>query len=226
MRNLTKVFAMCVAVATLFALHANGQNVNAGLGGTVTDASGAVIPGVAVTVTGIETGVQTSTITNEAGAYQFPSLQSGKYRASAALPGFQESKVESVTLGVGAQIRLNFTLVVSGGTTNVEVAVADSPLLATTATIGGVITGKEILDLTDLTVLDTGSNSLPALADVGIHVAAFLGDTNGDGRYNAPDAILLLESGAGRSGAAAWELAAAASVALAAILVVVAAWCY
>jgi protocatechuate 3,4-dioxygenase beta subunit len=63
------------------------QNVNAGLGGTVTDASGAVIPGVAVTVTGMRRELKRA-ITNEAGAYQFPSLQSGKYRASAVL-GFQ-----------------------------------------------------------------------------------------------------------------------------------------
>jgi hypothetical protein len=150
-------FVICIVLGALFAGNAFAQNVNAGLGGTVTDASGAVIPGVAVTVTGIETGVETRTITNEAGAYQFPSLQSGKYRASAVLPGFQESKVESVTLGVGAQIRLNFTLVVSGGATNVEVAVADSPLLATTATIGGVITGKEILDLP---LIDQSATSL------------------------------------------------------------------
>jgi hypothetical protein len=67
-------FAICIVLGALFAGNALAQNVNAGLGGTVTDASGAVIPGVAVTVTGIETGVETRTITNEAGAYQVPSL--------------------------------------------------------------------------------------------------------------------------------------------------------
>src|SRR5262245_9422805 len=157
MRNMTKRFAMSVVVAILFAFHANGQTVNASLGGTVADSSGALLPGATVTVTGIETGVVTKAITNEAGAYQFPSLQVGGYKVSAALPGFQEFIYQQVTLNVGAQVRLNFTLAVGGVATTVDVAVAESPLLATTATVGGVIRGQEILDLP---LIDQSATSL------------------------------------------------------------------
>lgn len=50
---------------------------------------------------------------------------------------------------------------------------------------------KEILDLTNLVVRDTNANDLPALDDDGIQVVAFVGDLNGDHRYDARDAILL-----------------------------------
>src|SRR5438093_129454 len=107
-----KKFSICVLMVALFASHALGQTVNASLGGTVADATGAVLPGATVTATGIDTGVATKTITNESGTYQFPSLQAGNYRVSAQLNGFQEFTYERVTLGVSAQVRINLTLAV------------------------------------------------------------------------------------------------------------------
>ena len=63
---------------------------NAQLGGIVSDPSGALVPGVTITATNTDTGVVTTTVTNEAGAYSFPSLQPGRsYTVSASLPGFK-----------------------------------------------------------------------------------------------------------------------------------------
>jgi hypothetical protein len=152
-----KTLALYMVIIALTATLGFGQNVNATLGGTVADSTGAVLPGATVTVTGIDTGVKTTTVSNESGAYQFPSLQAGNYRVSAELPGFQEFVYERVTLDVAAQVRLNFNLSVAGGATSVEVAVAESPLLATTATVGGVITGQQILDLP---LIDQSATSL------------------------------------------------------------------
>src|SRR5215470_466390 len=111
-------FAICIVISALLATQAFAQNVNATLGGTVADSTGAVLPGATVTVTGIDTGVKTTTISNEAGAYQFPSLQAGNYKVAAELPGFQDFVYERVTLDVAAQLRLNFSLSVAGGATN------------------------------------------------------------------------------------------------------------
>ena len=152
-----KTLALCMVIIALTATLGFGQNVNATLGGTVADSTGAVLPGATVAVTGIDTGVKTTTVSNESGAYQFPSLQAGNYRVSAELPGFQEFVYERVTLDVAAQVRLNFNLSVAGDATSVEVAVAESPLLATTATVGGVITGQQILDLP---LIDQSATSL------------------------------------------------------------------
>jgi Carboxypeptidase regulatory-like domain len=60
---------------------------NATLGGTVSDASGALISGVTVTATNTGTGIVATVITNQAGAYQFASLQTGTYKVIADLNG-------------------------------------------------------------------------------------------------------------------------------------------
>src|SRR5689334_2991744 len=87
--------------------YAFGQ-VNAVLTGTVSDASGALIPGVEVTAKNINTGITDTRITNETGSFAFPSLQPGTYTLSAALSGFQTAAYNNVVLGQGQQVRLNF----------------------------------------------------------------------------------------------------------------------
>src|SRR6476620_2431798 len=100
------------------------QTTNATLGGTVSDSSHALIPGVTVTATNTQTGIVNTVVTNETGAYQFASLQTGVYKVSAELPGFQTQVYNDVALGVSQQVRLNFTLPVGGQTQAVEVNVA------------------------------------------------------------------------------------------------------
>src|SRR5688572_30466063 len=109
-----KIFVV-TAVVLCFVASQNtfAQTTNATLGGTVSDASRALIPGVTVTATNTQTGIVSSGITNESGSYNFPSLQSGLYKVSAELPGFQTQVYNNVTLGVSQQVRLNFTLQVS-----------------------------------------------------------------------------------------------------------------
>jgi Carboxypeptidase regulatory-like domain len=124
------------------------QTVNGSIGGTVADESGAVVPHATVTATGIETGVVTKTTTNTSGAYDFPSLQEGNYRVAAEMGGFKQFVYGRVTLDVSAQVRLNFTLEVGAATTITEVtAAAESPLLTTSAVVGGIVTGDQILHL-------------------------------------------------------------------------------
>src|SRR5262245_59148532 len=100
------------------------------VGGTVTDSSGAFIPGVTVTATNTQTGVVTTVITNETGVYNFASLQPGLYGIKAELPGFQTQTRNNVELGSAQQVRLNFTLQVGGVSTAVDVTVDTDTLLA------------------------------------------------------------------------------------------------
>jgi len=67
--------------------------VNATVGGTVSDASGALIPGVEVTAKNINTGIAATRLSNEAGNYEFPSLQPGVYTVSAAYPDFKPLRI-------------------------------------------------------------------------------------------------------------------------------------
>jgi hypothetical protein len=143
-----KKFSICVLMGALFTGYALAQAVNASLGGTVTDSSGAAVPKATVTATGIDTGVATKTETNNSGVYEFPSLQEGNYRVSAEMGGFKQFVYGRVTLDVGAQVRLNFALEVGAATTVTEVtAAAESPLLTTSAVVGGIVTGDSILHL-------------------------------------------------------------------------------
>src|SRR5262247_303226 len=76
------------------------QTSNATLGGTVSDSTGAVVPGVTITADNTQTGVVTTVLSNEGGAYQFPNLQTGKYKVSAQLSGFRTQTYDEVELGV------------------------------------------------------------------------------------------------------------------------------
>jgi hypothetical protein len=145
------------------------QTTNATLGGTVSDSSRALIPGVMVTATNTQTGIVNTVVTNETGAYNFASLQTGVYKVTAELPGFQTQTYNDVTLGVGQQVRLNFTLQVSAQAQSVEVSVAADTLIATTSSSVGTVlpeykvrdlplATRNILDLVNTTPGVQGSN--------------------------------------------------------------------
>ena len=135
---------LCLFLST----HAFAQTSNATVGGTVSDATRALIPGATITATNVATGIVTAVVSNEAGAYQFASLQTGTYTVGAALPGFQTQTYNNVALGVSQQVRLNFTLQVGSLAQSVEVTEASetalktavpAPLLAATAPSGTLI---------------------------------------------------------------------------------------
>ena len=121
---------------------------NAQLGGIVTDQSGALIPGVTITATNTGTGVSTTTITNDSGAYSFPSLQPGRsYTVSAALPGFQTTTFTNIDLGP-TSVRQNFQLQVSATATAIEVSADPLNAIATSsASVGDVLNETRINDL-------------------------------------------------------------------------------
>ena len=113
------------------------------------DATGAFIPGVTVTATNVGTGIVTTVISNEAGAYQFASLQPGTYEFKAELVGFQSAITKDFPLGGAQQARLNFTLQVGAAAgTTVEVNVAADTLLATSSnSVGTILPEYKVRDL-------------------------------------------------------------------------------
>jgi hypothetical protein len=159
MRNkiLTSIALCFLLVSAVFA-----QGGNAGLTGVATDQSGALLPGVTITVTNTDTGIVSTVLTNESGSYNFPSLQPGtKYRVVASLPGFQSQTVNNLDLGVGSINRQNFQLGVAGAATTVNVQADASAAIATAgASVGDVLTkdridnlplvGQNILDLLEI----------------------------------------------------------------------------
>src|SRR5262245_64020516 len=116
-----KCFFISLAVLLLVVLGAGSaavaQVTNASISGIVQDQSGALIPGVTITITNAETGVALNTLTNEAGAYGFPSIAPGTYSLSASLSGFKTATFKDLNVG-RAQVRQDFKLEVAGVTTS------------------------------------------------------------------------------------------------------------
>src|SRR5215471_20198251 len=137
----TSVFVLCFSEGVF-------AQSNATVGGTVGDAGGAIIPGVEVMATNVNTGIVSNQLTNETGTYNFASLQPGTYTFTASLPGFQKQSFQNVTLGQSQQVRLNFTLQVAGSSQTVEVVADTSVALATTtASVGDVLPEVEVKTL-------------------------------------------------------------------------------
>src|SRR5215813_1476013 len=168
-----------VVVCLFFSIGGYAQVINATLGGTVTDATGALIPGVEITATQTETGVVSTAVTNESGTYQFPSLQPGPYRVAAELPGFQ-SQIFRITLGTSQQIRQNFILQVGTVAQAVEVSVAPDQLLTTqSASVGNALAQNQVVDLplVGRNVMDFATKIMPGVRGSGTADTTFAGIT-------------------------------------------------
>ena len=179
--------------------------VNATVGGTVTDASGAVIATVAVSAKNNSTGIVTNSTTNGSGAYEFASLQPGTYTVTASISGFKTATFNNVALGQGQQVRLNFNMeVAAAGETVSVVAEADTVLATTSASVGGTlnlrdvsnlpVASRNVLDLVTLTpgVIGVQGTFTAAGQTVPVFAGTATGNVNttrdgmttNDGRYN------------------------------------------
>src|ERR1043165_7623699 len=94
---------------TLFVLTSGNlwAQATAQIAGTVKDQSGAVLPGVEVTVTQTDTSVTRTALTNETGSYVLSNLPIGPYRMEAALPGFRTFVQTGIRLEVNASPVIN-----------------------------------------------------------------------------------------------------------------------
>src|SRR5712672_204555 len=115
--------------------------------GTVTDQSGAVISGAAVTVLDKDRGISRALITDDSGAYNAPNLTPGNYTVRAESKGFKVFERQNIVLEVGKEVRIDATL--QPGEQNQTVTVTESiPLVETTnATLGGTLNTADIADL-------------------------------------------------------------------------------
>ncbi len=129
---------------------------NASLSGIVLDPAQAALPGTSVTIENINTGIQATTIANDAGIYSFPSLQPGTYKISAEHTGFTRLTIEQFILEISARATLNLQLQIGLAATIDIRASLDSALALGTNSIGGVLNGQRVneLPLPDRNALD------------------------------------------------------------------------
>ena len=114
--------------------------------GEVKDSSGAVVPGVTVTVTNKATNAVRTSSSNEVGLFDFPALPPGMYTVKSELDGFKTA-TRDVELQVQQTVRVNFALEL-GTLSEMATVTGVSPLVETSnATIGTVIENKRIVEL-------------------------------------------------------------------------------
>src|ERR1700756_3495325 len=113
---------LCVLCVVVLSVLPGVAQTQAGMSGVIHDPSGAVIPGVSVTVTNPATNFVRMAISNEAGVYNFPVLQPGIYNIKVELPGFRTIEQNGVGLQIQQSARLDFNLQVGEISQTVEVS--------------------------------------------------------------------------------------------------------
>src|SRR5579875_99452 len=152
----------------------DAQTQNAAISGTVTDVTGAVLAGAAVSVRNVGTGVTQNVVSDEQGRYRAADLQIGQYELQASRAGFQTVVHTDITLNVGSQIVVDFSLPVGQAQQTVtvqgEVSVVDTQSTA----VGALVESKQVRDLplngrnfTQLLTLAPGVTQIPLNAPGG-----------------------------------------------------------
>jgi len=115
--------------------------------GTITDPSGAVVPGAKVTVKNNATNELRSFVTDTAGDFLFTALPSGTYTLTAASASFKTATVSDVSLRVNTQVRADISMQLGVVAETVRVAATTPQLQTNTAALGTVIDRRTILEL-------------------------------------------------------------------------------
>jgi hypothetical protein len=166
-----KVVAVGVFLAFVFCLFTSvpvrAQVTGATLSGTVTDASGAVIAGAQVAAKNAATGVSRDTTSDTSGLYSLPNLVPGDYEVKVTAQGFSTAVQSNLTLAVGQQQQLNFTLKVGETSQTVQVTEAAPQIELTSSTLTGQVESDTVRDLplngrdwTSLATLQPGVNKI------------------------------------------------------------------
>jgi hypothetical protein len=190
-----RVHKPLLAVALfLLALPALAQDPRGKIMGRVTDASGAVMPGVEIRVTNPETGTSVAAATNASGNFNLPYLLATFYTVTAEMQGFKKYVRERIQVRVSETVELNIQMEV-GGRNETMTVTAETPLLDTSgSSLGQVIDERRVLELpifsgnpSELTLLAPGVSNATDLRirKAGFNNAPSQISSDGSGQYNS-----------------------------------------
>ncbi len=197
---LVPAVALCLLAAPLMA-----QVTTAGIFGTVTDRSGAIVPGADVTVINTETNLTRSTKSEPDGQYSITALPLGPYRVEATLQGFKKFVQTGVVLDVARNARVDIALDLGPITESVAVT-ADAPLVnVANAQIGRTVENREIIqmplvnrDIYSLLNLTPGVEMNTTANTVGFRQTTV--SINGSGDGGAGSVAYFLDGGSNMTG--------------------------
>ena len=139
-RNFLSVCVLVLCVSSL----ALAQAGRGGISGTVTDPSGAIVPGAQVALLNGSTGLTLHTVTSSAGLYRFLSLNPGTYKVTASQKGFANVAQENVTVDVDQVTEVNITLRLGAASETITVTEGVELVENTNSTVGSLIPAEQI----------------------------------------------------------------------------------
>ena len=149
MSSLRRMARVLAAISILFLLFpgAPAQTTAGRILGSISDQTGAAVVGAQVTITDVQHGTSRSLVTTQTGDYVAPDLPAGSYKVRAEAKGFKTIERVNIELEVGKDARID--LVLSPGLVSETLVIEeDAPLVdATSSTLGGTLSNKEINDL-------------------------------------------------------------------------------
>ena len=141
-RNFLGVLLLLSLSCATASAQATGQ-----ISGTVTDQTGALIPGAEITATQTDTGLTRTNVSNETGAYVFPNLPTGPYTLEVTLPGFRTYRQTGIVLQVNDDAVINVALEVGQVAQAIEVSANTALVETRTVGVGQLTENEQILEL-------------------------------------------------------------------------------
>jgi hypothetical protein len=126
---------------------ASADNVYGSIRGTVTDPSGAALPGVVVTATDTDTGIQTNVTTSQTGGFVFPQLAIGNYKVAVAATNFKTYQAGGIHLDLNQVFSIDIKLELGAVSQQVVVEANPTQVETTSMQLGTVVTGNQIVDI-------------------------------------------------------------------------------
>lgn len=152
--------------------------------GTITDVTGAVLPGAPIDVTNTATGVTTKVISTGTGDYTVPNLIPGPYKVSAQMAGFSKSVVSGIVLVVAQAERVNLQLKAGETTETVEVSAGAVALDTDSSSVSQIVSEQQ------MSQLPINGRNFTSLLFVGAGAVQTVGE-QGQMRSNEGDAISI-----------------------------------
>ncbi len=168
----TKYRLLLLPLFLVFACASAMAQQNSEIIGTVTDQTGAAVPGANLTLTQTETGFAYNTVSNGTGGYSFPGLNVGVYTLKTTAKGFESYTAAGLTLNISQTLAHDVKLTIGAETVNVDVTADALQVQSESNTVSTLISGEQVTEIA------TENRNFAALAALGLGVSSMLPDNN------------------------------------------------
>lgn len=189
-----------VVFTLLFCASVRGQGIST-LNGTVTDPTGAAVPGVKITAIEVDTRLTRGAISNAEGLYVLSSLRPTRYELTVDAPGFRQFKQTGITLQANDNVTVNVKLEIGSNTETVTVEAEAAQVDISSSTLKQVVDSQRMVELPL-----NGRNAAALTTLVAGAVSAPSANTDMGAAKNMPSSIVPISVNGGRSNNVAFSL--------------------